>query len=184
MRIRRQDLKEGKLSLRFEQPAEIFPVLAEMADAGVCQFMTPIKAALRAQQIGDIVEIEGDISTVVRLNCGRCLRSFELPLESQFALAYSQQDPAPEPSGSSEEGIELTAADMGLVHYQGEEINLDKEIQEQVVLAFPLRAICKPDCKGLCPECGADLNTAACDCNRSPSGRKFEALKNLKLEKD
>ena len=184
MRIRTEDLKEGKVSLKFEQPPEIFPVLAEMADADVCQFLTPIKAALRAQQIGDIVTIEGNISTVVRLDCGRCLQSFEMPLESQFALTYRQKDPVPEPNGSKEDEIELTADDMGWVHYQGEEINLKNEIQEQVILAFPLRALCKPDCKGLCPRCGADLNTAACNCDRSPSGGKFEALKKLKLVKD
>jgi uncharacterized protein len=181
MRIRTQDLTEEKLSLRFEEPPETFPILAEMSDADVCQFLTPIKAALRAQQIGDIVEIEGNISTVVRLECGRCLQSFEMPLASQFALTYRQIDPVPESSDDDDE-IELTADDMVLVHYQGEEINLEKEIQEQVVLAFPLRALCKPDCKGLCPKCGADLNTAACDCERSPSGGKFDALKNLKLK--
>lgn len=182
MRIRMQDLKEGKLSLSFEQPPEIFPVLAEMADADVCQFLSQIRAALRAQQIGDIVEIEGNISTLVRLDCGRCLQSFEMPLESKFALTYSQKVPAPEPGGATDEEIELTADDMGLVHYQGEEINLEKEIQEQVVMALPLRALCKPDCKGLCPKCGADLNTAACDCDRSPFGGKFDVLKNLKLK--
>ena len=182
MRIHTEDLKEGKLRLKFKQPPESFPILAEMAATDACQFMTPIKAALRAQQIGDIVEVEGSISTRVRLNCGRCLQSFEMPLESQFALTYSQIDPAPEQSSSNGEEIELTAHDMGLIHYQGDDINIEKEIQEQVVLALPLKALCNPDCKGLCPGCGADLNAAACDCERSPSGGKFDALKNLKLE--
>jgi uncharacterized protein len=184
MRIRAEDLKESKLSLKFEQPPESFPVLAEMADTDVCQFLTPIRATLRAQQIGDIVEIEGSISTAVRLDCGRCLQSFEMPLESQFALTYSQIDTAPEQSDSNDEEIELTIEDMGLIHYQGEEIHLDKEIQEQVILALPLRALCKPDCKGLCPGCGADLNTAVCECERSSTGGKFEALKKLDLNKD
>ncbi len=184
MRIRTENLKEDKLSLRFEQPSETFPVLAEMAETDICQFLTPITASLRAQQIGDIVEIEGSISTSVRLDCGRCLQSFEMPLESQFELTYIQKDPALAHSGTNDEEIELTADDVGLIHYQGEEINLREEIQEQVVLALPLRALCRPDCKGLCPECGADFNTAACECDRKPSGGKFDALKNLILERD
>lgn len=183
MRIRTEDLKEGKLSITFEQPSETFPVLAEMAASGAYEFPALIMASLRAQQIGDIVAVEGNISTDVRLDCGRCLQSYEMPIESQFALTYSQKDPDQEQSGASGEEIELTAHDMGLIHYQGDEINIEKEIQEQVVLALPLKALCNPDCKGLCPGCGADLNTASCDCDPSPLGGKFDALKSLKLEK-
>jgi uncharacterized protein len=182
MRIRLEHLKEGKLRLEFEEPLDFFPVLTEMVASGVCEFLAPLKAALRAHQIGGIVEIDGNISTTVRLDCGRCLQSYEMPLASSFALTYSQKEPAPELSGANQEEIELTAEDMGLIYYQGEEINLQNEIQEQVVLAFPLRPLCKSGCKGLCPQCGADLNTAACDCDPSPPAGKFAALKNLKLK--
>lgn len=181
MHIRLEELAGGMLNLKFEEPPESFPVLTEMVDSGVCEFLAPLKAALRAQKIGDMIEIEGNLSTVVRMNCGRCLQSFKMPLESSFALAYSQKEPASEHSDSNKEELELTAEDMGLIYYQGEEINLKNEIQEQVVLAFPLRTICKPDCRGLCAKCGADLNTEECDCDRSPPAGKFAALKNLKL---
>ncbi len=184
MRIRVEELMAGKLRIEFEETPETFPVLAEMIDTGICEFLAPLKTALRAQQIGDMVEIEGSISTAVRLSCGRCLQSFETPVESSFALTYKQTEPDPDESGSSQEELELTAEDMGLIYYQGEEINLQNEIQEQVVMAFPLRTLCKPDCKGLCPQCGADLNNEVCDCDRSPPAGKFAALKNLKLEKD
>ena len=184
MRIRTEELKEGELFLKFEEPSDAYPVLTEMAENGVCEFLAPVKAGLRAQQIGDIVEIEGNISTAIRLDCGRCLQPFEMPIESSFALTYCQNAPIPEQSGLHQEEVELTAEEMGLIHYQGDEINLNNEIQEQVILAFPLKAICKPDCQGLCPTCGADLNKAVCDCKRSPSGGKFDALKGLKIEKD
>ena len=183
MRIRTDQLAEGELNLRSEKRPETFPVLAEMAASGACKFPELIRTALRARQIGDIVEVEGRISTRVRLSCGRCLQSFEMPLESQFDLTYSQIEPAPGQGSSKDEEIELTARDMGIIHYQGDEINIEKEIQEQVVLALPLRALCSPDCKGLCPGCGTDLNTASCDCDRSPSGGKFDALKKLDLQK-
>ena len=182
MRIRIEELEGGKLHQQFEETPESFPVLKEMADNGVCEFLTPLKAALRAQLIGDIVELEGDIATTVRLDCGRCLQPFEMPIESNFALTYSQREPSPEHSGPNQEELELSAEDMGLIHYQGEEINIENELQEQVVLAFPLRPLCRLDCKGLCPQCGSDLNVAKCDCDRSPTGGKFDALKNLKLK--
>lgn len=184
MRIRLEELMKGTLSLEFEEPPGTFPVLTEMVDSGVCEFLAPLKAALRAQQIGDIVEIEGNISTAVRMDCGRCLQSFQMPLESSFARTYSQKEPAPEQSDANQQELELTAEDMELIYYQGKEINLKNEIQEQVVLAFPLKTLCKPDCRGLCPKCGADLNTEECDCDRSPPAGKFDALKGLKLAKD
>jgi uncharacterized protein len=183
MRIRIEELKGGKLHQKFEETPESFAVLKEMVDHGGCEFLTPIKAALRAQQIGDIVELEGNIATTVRLDCGRCLQSFEMPIESEFALTYCQGEPDPENNGPNLEELELTAEDMGLIHYQGEEINLENEIQEQVVLAFPLKTLCRPNCRGLCPKCGSDLNAAKCDCDRSPSGGKFDALKDLKIRK-
>lgn len=182
MGIRIEELEGGKLHRQFEETPESFPVLKEMADNGVCEFLTPLKTALRAQQIGDIVELEGNIATTVRLDCGRCLQSFEMPIESKFTLTYCQREPDPDDSDPNQEELELSAEDMGLIHYQGEEINIENELQEQVVLAFPLRPLCRLDCKGLCPQCGSDLNAAKCDCDRSPTGGKFDALKNLKLK--
>jgi len=181
MRIRIEELKQGQIDLAFEETPESFAVLKEMADNGVCEFLTLLKAALRAQQIGDMVELEGSIATTVRLDCGRCLQSFEMPIESQFALTYCQGEPDPEDSDPNQEELELTTEDIGLIYYQGDEIDIRTEIQEQVVLAFPLKPLCRQDCRGLCPQCGSDLNAAKCDCNRSPSGGKFDALKGLKL---
>jgi uncharacterized protein len=181
MQIRLEKLEAGTLSLKFEEPPETFAVLADMIDSGACEFLSPVTAALRAQQIGAIIEVAGHVATQVRLTCGRCLQGFETSLKSSFALTYKQAEPDTDKSGSHQEELELTAEDMGLIYYRGEEINLKNEIQEQVVLAFPLRVLCRPDCRGLCPKCGAILNTAECNCDRSPPAGKFAVLKNLKL---
>ncbi len=181
MQIRLEELKQGTLSLKFEEPPETFAVLAEVIDSDECEFLSPITAALRAQQIGVMVEIAGHIATRARLTCGRCLQGFETPLKSSFTLTYTQAEPDPEQSATGQQERELTAEDIGLIHYQGEEINLKNEIQEQVVLAFPLRVLCRPDCRGLCSQCGADLNTEDCNCDPSPPAGKFAVLKNLKL---
>ena len=182
MRIRPEQLKEGALQLKFEERPETFTVLTEMVEDGICEFPIPLKAALRAQQIGDIVEVDGHISTAVSLDCGRCLQPFEMPLVSSFELTYSRKEPAAKHGDADQEELELTTEDIGLIYFQGEEINLRNEIQEQVVMALPVRALCKPDCRGLCPACGVDLNTAKCQCDRSPPEGKFAALKNLKLK--
>ena len=182
MEIRIEQIKEEGLALEFEKSVESFPVLMEMVTNGECEFTAPIRTALRALRIGDMVEIDGDIETSVCQPCSRCLQPFETPLKPHFALTYIQraaddiEDPEPQ-------DVELSIEDMGIVYFQGEKINLKETIQEQVIMEFPLRALCKKDCKGLCPGCGADLNEDSCDCYRRSSPGKFSVLKNIKLEK-
>ena len=82
-----------------------------------------------------------------------------------------------------EEEIELKVEEIGMFYFKGEEINLQQGIQEQVVMAFPLKPLCDENCKGLCPKCGSDLNQGDCGCKREPGSNKFAVLKNLQLDK-
>ncbi len=182
MEILIEQIKEDGLAFKFEKSVETFPVLAEMVANGEAKFSVPIRTALRALRIGDMIEIEGDIEASVYLPCSRCLQPFETPLKSNFAFTYMRRV-ADEIGDCELEEIELNAEDMGIVYFQGEKINLKDIIQEQVVMAFPLKALCIQDCKGLCPKCGADLNKDPCDCDCRSSPGKFAILKNLKLDK-
>ena len=182
MEILIEQIGEDGLVFEFEKSVETFPVLAEMVAGGECEFPVPIRTALRALRIGDLIEIDGDIETSVRLPCSRCLQPFKTPLKSRFALTYMRRATDVIEDTEARE-VELSAEDMGIVYFQGEKINLKDTIQEQVVMEFPLRALCKQDCKGLCPKCGADLNEDPCDCDRRSSPGKFAVLENLKLEK-
>lgn len=182
MEIHIEQIKEDGLSLEIEEPAETFPVLAEMVDKGECEFQAPIRAFLKAQRIQDMVDVRGDIETSVCLPCSRCLHLFEIQIKSIFALTFTQQ-PTDIMDEEEQQEVELSAEDTGLVYFQGEKINLKNTIQEQVVLEFPLKTLCRGDCKGLCPRCGADLNVEHCDCDRMPTSGKFDVLKDLKLEK-
>ena len=177
-----EQIPEDGLTIKFEELAATFPVLAEMTANGECEFTAPIRTALRALRIGDMVEIEGDFKTSVCLPCSRCLRLFETLLKSYFSLTYMRRE-AELGENSEPREVELNAEDMGMVYFQGDKINLKETIQEQVLMELPFRVLCKQGCKGLCPGCGADLNQDRCDCDRKPSAGKFDALKNLKLVK-
>jgi uncharacterized protein len=182
MHIHIDQIPEQGLQLDFAERADVFPVLANMMKTGECGFLSPIKTTLRAIRIGDMVEVEGHLTTVVRLICGRCLIEYSTPLESNYALTYTRLVPGLSEDAEQAE-VQLNAADMGLIYFQGEEINLHDGIQEQIVLAFPLNAVCKENCKGLCPICGANLNDGNCNCVPESSDSKFAVLKNLKLNK-
>ncbi|MBW2428657.1 MAG: DUF177 domain-containing protein [Deltaproteobacteria bacterium] len=180
MYIRIEQIKEDGLALEFEEKPQIFPVLSEMINQGECEFVAPIKTALKASRIGDMIELTGEINTVLRLPCGRCLKEYETPLKSRFELTYVRRIPGACEDEEQEE-VEISAAEMGLIYFQGEEINLQNGIQEQVILAFPIKALCRENCKGLCASCGNDLNEGDCSCDRQAPTSKFAALKNLKL---
>jgi uncharacterized protein len=176
------EIKNEGLILDIEESAEAFPVLQEMADTGECLFLERIRIHLRAFRVHEMIEVEGRVATRVRLSCSRCLKDFDLPLEETFALTFTQQLPEVMEE-AEEEGAELSAEDMGLILFHGDEIELTDEIQQQVIIALPVRPLCSESCKGLCPRCGADLNDGECGCEREDFNIKFAALKNFKVEK-
>ncbi|MGD8762917.1 MAG: DUF177 domain-containing protein [Desulfobacteraceae bacterium] len=182
MRIHLDQLTERELLLEFEEKPETFPVLADMIKQKECDVLVPIKIRLRIYQISDIIEVEGNLETRVRLFCSRCLQAYETQLASRFDLTYTRSIPEDIEASDHQKELELKAQDLGLIFFNGEEIDLTEGIQEQAVLAFPIRPLCQQQCKGLCSKCGADLNRENCTCHRTPKNSQFAVLKNLKWD--
>jgi uncharacterized protein len=82
-----------------------------------------------------------------------------------------------------EEEVALAEEDLVSVSYQGDTIDFTNEVQEQVLMEIPLKPLCSEGCKGLCSNCGADLNTGECCCARSGAGFTFSALKDFTVKK-
>ena len=182
MHLRIEQINEEGLAMVFEEKPEIFPILNEMAKQGECSFIAPIRTALNANRIDEMVQVKGEVNTQARLPCGRCLREYETPLKSRFDLTYVNRIPEIDPREEQEE-FEISAEEMGLIYFEGEEINLQDGIQEQVILSLPIKALCREDCKGLCSSCGKNLNQSDCNCDQQPKDSRFATLKNLKLNK-
>jgi len=182
MLISVDEIQEAGLILDLEEPLATFPVLAEVAESDFCRFVGPVTVQVRAFQAHEMVEVEGQASVQVILTCSRCLKDFESSLSAQFALTYCRQLPEIEVE-DDEEGTELSAEDMGLILFDGQEIDLTEGVQEQLVMALPFRPVCDEGCKGLCPQCGADLNVAPCDCRPQDFNLKMAALKDFKVKK-
>jgi uncharacterized protein len=77
---------------------------------------------------------------------------------------------------------ELTAADLDFEYYEGEVIDLDEVIFEQVVLQVPMKPLCSESCRGLCPHCGVNLNKTTCNCQNEVIDERLAVLKRIKLE--
>ena len=177
-----EQLKEKEFSREFEENPQVFPIVAEMVENRQCEFLKPLNIRLKAFRVRELFEVQGTLQTSVRLPCSRCLKDFDTPLASDFELTYTKEMPGLMDVFDEEE-IELRVEEIGMIYFKGEEINLQQGIQEQVVMAFPLKPLCDENCKGLCPECGSDLNQGDCGCKREPGSNKFAVLKNLKLNK-
>jgi uncharacterized protein len=77
------------------------------------------------------------------------------------------------------ESRELGCDDLGFGFYDGDEIDVTALVHEHALLALPTRLLCAEACRGLCPQCGANLNVAACDCSAQPTPPRLAVLRDL-----
>jgi len=125
-----------------------------------------------ARRKGDEVSLRGRISAEVEVGCDRCVAAVRVPLEVEFDTAFIPREKA----AGETENVELLSEDMGLATFEGGAVDLDELVREQILLALPSRRLCREDCKGLCPECGADLNAGACSCEKGEVDPRWSAL--------
>jgi uncharacterized protein len=133
----------------------------------------PVRVAGRAEREGSALRVTGTLETRLRLTCSRCLEVFDLPVKARFDVTYSPIVP-----GGDE--VELGARDLTVCHLDGETVDLAEMVHEQVLLAVPMAPVCRPDCKGLCPHCGANLNQGACGCAQGAADPRFDVLRKLR----
>lgn len=180
MKVQIHHIPSSGLTLSYQKQATDFSALKKMVATGECRFDKQMTIDLEITPEKDFLDVSGRVSATATLACSRCLIFFDLPLDHQFSLTYSQKIPHDLQSGEAQEA-ELTADQIGVVFFKGETIDFTDAVQEQVVMALPFKALCSETCKGLCPHCGADLNRDTCQCDGRPVSGPFDALKNLKL---
>jgi uncharacterized protein len=129
-----------------------------------------------ARRNGQEVRLRGTITARAEVDCDRCLKSVDVPVETDFDVTYV---PATD-YGAEPEAAELQEDDLSLSVFDGESIDVDELVREQVLLALPTRALCGEDCKGLCPVCGEDRNREACACEPTEVDPRWAALKDLR----
>jgi uncharacterized protein len=125
---------------------------------------------------GGGIAFSGDIETVARLSCSRCLEPYALPLDLHFDLLYTTAPDrvAPGESRMEEDLVTVTPFD-------GVRIDLSALLAEQIDLGLPLKPLCREECRGLCPRCGANRNLAPCDCAGTGAGEpRLRSLKDLR----
>ncbi len=135
-------------------------------------FLSPIEYGLTVNRSGDGVWVQGQVRTRLSLNCARCLEDFTLSVESELDIELVPKDKA---SGAPE--VELQTDELNLYYFEGDEIDLDPYVFEEVMLNLPIKALCSEGCKGMCPSCGKNLNIGDCQCQRTGTTTLAEKLK-------
>ena len=121
------------------------------------------------------IRLRGRFAGRFQVPCVRCVEPVEIPLEAEYDLIFR---PAAADAEATERSI--TAPETEIGYYQGDSLALEDVLREQVLLSLPVRTLCKPDCKGLCPRCGVNRNRQACSCDAGPSDPRWEALADLR----
>jgi len=167
------NIPDEGLNLQFRKDSDWFRDL--LPDRGKSDFsLQGVDVRCAVKKMRESVFIEGNLEATVVANCSRCLEVTNFPIKSSFRYTF-----VPAKDRLTEE--ELSSEDLEYGFYQDDVIDLDGLIFEQIVLQIPIKVLCKDTCKGLCPYCGIDINTASCGCRSEFIDERLAVLKNLKI---
>jgi uncharacterized protein len=112
------------------------------------------------------LELRGEVSTSLELVCSRCLQRFGMDLQLEIAEVYTNK-------------ADSLSEDDEIYFFEGDEIDIAPALLKAVFMELPMHPLCKPSCKGICPQCGADLNVSPCTCENDNVDIRLEKLKSL-----
>jgi uncharacterized protein len=156
-----KDLKEGINELEETVPSEYYKFPESEF------YPNPISLRIYVDRLENLFRFKISVSTETIFSCDRCLEnykaSFDETIEHLYQLGHS----------------ELDSDEIEYLPDSSKEIDISKPIQDAFVLNRPIQLLCKKDCKGLCVNCGVDLNKNSCNCHESETDPRFEKLKSL-----
>ena len=139
--------------------------------------VAPVSMAFDIFKDKQAFRLVGRAQTTLELKCSRCLESFTAPVDQEFDLRYQ-----PHSANSGEDDREIEEDDLTTAFYENDEIDLGHLLQEQFLLALPMKPLCRDDCQGLCVVCGTNLNRGACDCKPVWEDPRLAGLRELKTK--
>ena len=180
MQLRLPEVPEDGMVYTGEEP----PELLAFSDPGAPRVLGPIRYALRAFNVPGALYAKGKLSVEVEFRCVRCGLAYRTEVEApDFACARELTlGEHPQPVDDAEEIPEnpLNRRHSDDTH-DPECVDLTGDIREAMILALPSYPVCRPECRGLCPRCGVDLNREPCQCRPEPDAR-WDGLNALHLK--
>jgi uncharacterized protein len=160
-------LIEGRNDVRLEGDGE---------DAGIEPADATIDGSVRIEgdfyRVGDHVEVQARVRVAVNLTCDRCLAPVVGKILAPVRLFCEKREVRDRRTEA-----EVKDEDVGLLYHDGRTLDLREEIRSVILLEVPWHPLCKPDCRGLCPRCGKNLNEGDCVCPRDRGASPWHALR-------
>lgn len=156
-----------------------FDLAIEPAEIGLdtesFRLRSSVRASGRIEKHSAWFDVEGLIEADAEIDCSRCLEPIGRPLSILFSIRLLNTESF---SGRIEKEVDKGDLDASVL--EGRQIDLTEVVREQILLDLPEQVFCKEDCKGLCPECGANRNLIGCKCEEDDIDPRWAALKDLK----
>ncbi len=175
MLIRIDEIPKAGLQLHLHRKPEWLSQFVEPDDVIAPRLIKTLNVDLEIVREKKFFKVTGVEKGILELLCHRCGEPFEFRLDESFEFVLVGTEFSPK-----EEEVELTAEEMDYEFFDGEKIDVEKILVEQIFLAMPQKILCSEDCKGLCPQCGANLNRETCNCSQTRINPMFQALANWK----
>jgi len=170
-------VKEMELrKIRFDETFEVGKIDFQGEDL---EQTSPLHAAgsaeLLARSEGEL-RIRGQYTVEMAAHCDRCLGPARFPLDAGFDLYYR-----PMSDIAHEEEVAIDEGETEIGFYEGDGMELEDILREQVLLALPMQRVCSEACKGICPVCGKNRNEAECACKVATDDDRWGALRKLNI---
>jgi uncharacterized protein len=131
----------------------------------------------RVFEAGEQMLLEGRLRGTFSLNCSRCLKPFDSPFDIDVSARYVNA-----PEAEHQDRADSNIPEEVIIPFVGDEIDLISGIREDLILNVPLKPLCSEDCRGLCAQCGADLNEGDCKCDRKTVDPRLAGLRDLRTQ--
>lgn len=177
MRIRVDEIPDSGRFLHFHWSEDRLRQFLPPDDPFDMELVRPVNVDLEIYKRPDHIRIVGTIQSTLRLVCHRCLKAFNWPFEEEVDVFLIEEAKAPQ-----DEETELEVDELDFEFFDGEGIEIDQLVAEQIFLTLPYKILCSETCKGLCSRCGANLNEEPCECDRLSKESPFAALEEVKSQ--
>jgi len=174
VRIATEDIKNFPSEIHFaEGVQELNRVLSQAGEAEY-RLVAPLQVEVTHVRSGGELLFSGTIRGELIGQCARCVEEYPLTLTREFSVVLT-------PQSHLGRETELSYDELSASFYSGDVIDVSALIQEQTLLALPSQPLCNEACKGLCSQCGANLNVMTCGCQSTWKDPRFAILSTLRI---
>jgi uncharacterized protein len=161
-----------------EEFARRFEPDALPAADGDFRVVEPVDLSIRVTKDAQKVRLVGRLKTVLEVECSRCVEPFRVPVDAELDQMFLPEG-AEITAASDDDEDDGQQADAGVSFYKEDTIDLGELMRDEFYLALPMKPLCRPDCKGLCPICGVNWNRETCTCRAEWTDPRLDSLKTL-----